>query len=128
MSQFQHFDLSEFNCQCGLCGGENEMRMSTVHRADDGRSYSGVPWVINDGYRCAAEALRVGKPQGAHPSGTGFDVKATDSYTRYRILTGAIQAGFQRIGLYPRHIHLDDDDNLPQQVCWVDDYDDRDDG
>ena len=35
-----------------------------------------------------------------------------------KIISGALLAGFRRIGVYDRHVHLDVDEKLPQDVMW----------
>jgi hypothetical protein len=36
----------------------------------------------------------------------------------FKIISGALRAGFNRIGIYPRHLHLDHDPSLPSDVIW----------
>lgn len=40
------------------------------------------------------------------------------SRARYLIVRGALGAGFTRIGVYDRHVHLDCDPDLPPRVLW----------
>lgn len=74
------------------------------------RTLAGVPFIVNSGVRPGDD--------GVHGRGLAADIKATDSRTRYRILTGLLDAGFHRIGIYPRHIHADCDESLDHEVVW----------
>jgi hypothetical protein len=77
---------------------------------DDARSIAGVPFVLTS-------AFRAGDPR-SHGRGLAVDIRCSDSETRWRILKGVILAGFLRIGIYDRHIHVDIDESLPQRVAW----------
>jgi zinc D-Ala-D-Ala carboxypeptidase len=115
---WRHFKLEEFACPC--CG-ENHMKHATISRLDDARDDAGVAFVITSGYRCArynASSRVRGATDSAHTRGFGADVSTPDSVTRYKILRALVGRGFNRIGIYPSHIHIDDDPSLFPGVCW----------
>lgn len=88
------------------------MQPSLLYRLDRARDLAGVPFVITSGYR--------GKDlDSAHSTGHAVDIRAHDSATRYAIVQGAVRAGFNRIGVYDRHVHLDDDPSRPPNVMWT---------
>jgi uncharacterized protein YcbK (DUF882 family) len=79
-----------------------------------------VPYVINSAFRSPAHNKIVkGKTNSAHLDGVAFDVKAINSSQRFRILYGAIKAGFKRIGVYETFIHIDNSTTKDQEVIWL---------
>lgn len=89
---------------------------------DKARDIAGVPFKITSGYRDPIHNTSVGGVSGSsHTDGTGCDILADTSLKRFKIVSGALQAGFTRIGVYNNHIHLDIGKlpNFPQDVLWV---------
>lgn len=101
---YEHFSEVDFPPE----EGEPSTRLLLMLQA--ARSVAGVPFIINSGVRPGDD--------GAHGRGLAADIRATDSRTRYLILVGLLDAGFNRIGIYPRHIHADCDPSLDPEVCW----------
>jgi uncharacterized protein YcbK (DUF882 family) len=84
------------------------------------REYAQVPFVITSGKRTPEEnAAAGGVKGGAHERGLAVDMAAPTSRIRFQMVRGLITAGFNRVGVYDRHVHADVDDSLPQQVLWV---------
>lgn len=76
--------------------------------------------IVNSGYRCKKwNKKKGGKPNSAHRRGTAVDIKCTNSTMRYLLIKYALEAGFKRIGIGSRFIHLDVDVELPSSVAWV---------
>jgi len=50
----------------------------------------------------------------------GVDIKCRDSRSRYLIVNAALRVGFNRIGIYDKHIHLDNamGKGFDQYVVW----------
>lgn len=97
-----------------------------VAMLDSARGFSGIPFVISSGYRTTLENKLVGGVQGStHTLGLAVDVVADTSEKRFKIVSGAIKAGFTRIGVYNGHCHLDKGSfpDFPQNVLWVIDKD-----
>jgi uncharacterized protein YcbK (DUF882 family) len=91
-----------------------------VAKLDMARKFAGVPFVITSGLRtCAANAKVLGVENSAHLTGKAVDLAVEDSVQRFRMVSGAVLAGFTRIGVYDRHLHLDCDDTKPQHVLWL---------
>lgn len=89
-------------------------------RLERTRKEAGIPMVVSSSLR-----QRRGKRTSAHQKGdngiyAGVDIKVRDSRSRYLILNAALRAGFTRIGVYNRHIHLDSATGKPfaQYVVW----------
>ena len=113
----KHFKEREFKCPC--CG-QIKLAEEFKEKIDMARDIAGIPFIITSGYRCPKHNKEVGgKSDSAHLKGFAADVKATDSYTRYKIVTAALTAGFTRIGVAKNFIHLDCDPEKPQEVMWV---------
>lgn len=108
-----NFDLSEFRCR--HCG-QVKMDEAFLTMLDQARTLSGVPYTINSGFRCQAYNTAIGSTTQNHPSGKAADIKCLDMWTRLRILTGLIMAGFKRIGIHKEFIHADTFESAPKGV------------
>lgn len=112
---------SETACKC--CGLINYDSDSGA-MIDMARDYSGIPYILNSACRCKKHNYEVGsKPTSSHiaedrPS-TAWDVKATTSRQRFKILKGLIKAGFTRIGIHKSFIHADSDVSKDPEVSWL---------
>jgi hypothetical protein len=84
-----------------------------VRRLDEARSIAKVPFEITSGIRLSPP----GKPK-SHDRGNAVDIRCSTGYRRMKIISGALLAGFRRIGVYDKHIHLDVDEKSPQDVMW----------
>lgn len=83
------------------------------------RVIADVPFVINSAIRCKAHNSRIGgSDTSSHLTGHALDIRALDSYTKYRIVYGLLKAGFKRIGIYDDFIHCDNDPSKAQEVIW----------
>lgn len=58
-------------------------------------------------------------PESSHYLGKAVDIRAHSGETRHRIVEAAIKAGFRRIGVYDRHVHLDVDHTRPYPTIWT---------
>lgn len=80
------------------------------------RYITGEPIYITSG-------LRPGDPK-AHGRGYAVDIsdnqsgEPISSTWRMKVLGAALMVGLTRIGDYDRHIHIDVDPTLPQDVLW----------
>lgn len=88
------------------------------------RDFTGKPIIITRGYNCPkynAELVKRGitEETSSHPKGKAVDVSAPNSTIRDKFLEGSYEAGFKRRGIYEEHIHLDIDEEKPQNVTWV---------
>lgn len=85
-----------------------------------GRHISGCPYRITSGLRTAQQNQKAGGvSDSSHLSGLAVDLRANDSRERFFIIRGLIAAGFNRIGVYDHHVHVDDDRSLDQDVMWL---------
>lgn len=75
---------------------------------DNAREFSGIPFVISSGLRTIDQNnLAGGVSHSAHLLGEAADIHCTDDISRWKMINGAIKAGFTRIGVYPNHLHFD---------------------
>ena len=95
------------------------MSQQFLDRLDYARDVAGVPFLIDSGWRCKKHNKEVGGVDDSeHTTGEGADIRATGSHTRFRIIYGAILAGFTRIGIGKTFVHLGGSFLHPQEVAW----------
>lgn len=94
---------------------------------DKARHIAGVPFIITSGLRTlqANQSLTGAAKDSAHLRGLAVDLRVRTSNEVFRIIQAAIAMGICRIGVYVapdmtfRHLHLDSDKTLPQEVMWM---------
>ena len=111
-------DPALFRCPCGNCDvGPTAMLLDALDLA---RDLANVPFKINSGPRCRAYCETKGfSLTSEHIDGEGADVHCPDSATRNRILRGALEAGFNRVGIGETFVHLGVSDTHTQDVVWT---------
>lgn len=82
---------------------------------DRARAFAGVPFRITSSFR-------EGDPL-SHGYGQAVDIACVTSRERFWIVSGCLNAGFQRIGVYPKHVHVDNRLSLPHPVLFTGGYD-----
>jgi len=94
-------------------GSGSMMDRELVRGLDLARSIAGIPFKVSSGYRTAVHNSSVGgKPDSAHLYWCAADIVAIRPETRYLVLRGLVMAGFRRLEVAPRHIHVDVMDDL----------------
>jgi uncharacterized protein YcbK (DUF882 family) len=112
------FKEEEFTCNGVNCF--DKMVPSFINRLNAARGFAGVPFVINSSWRSENHNKSVGgKSNSSHLRGLAVDIRCNDNKRRMKIITGLIQAGFKRIGVSDRFIHVDDDESLPTPRMWL---------
>lgn len=113
----EHFSRHEFECRCGC--GKDDVFPGLIDALEKLRSIYGKSIIVLSGVRCMEHNRRVGgKPNSAHLRGKAADILVTNSPDRFRLLNAAFRV-FNRVGIYKGFIHVDVDESLPQDVCWV---------
>lgn len=88
--------------------------------ADMARAKAGIPFIITSGLRTAEENKKAGgADDSAHLTGEAFDLRCSDSVSRFKMVKALLESGFLRIGIYEKHIHADVSRTLPFGVFWV---------
>lgn len=93
------------------------------------RELYGSPLIVSSSLRSDKKNASVGGAgQSSHrlaPDGlySGIDLTTPSNKLtgaqKFRLVHLAIDAGFSRIGIYEKHIHLDIEKHLPQDVLWI---------
>lgn len=95
------------------------LSLDLVDLLDKAREIAGIPFVITSGFRVDKENQAVGGvDHSAHANGTAVDLACSISPDRFKMLKSLLQVGFNRIGVYDRHIHADVDLTKDQNVIW----------
>ena len=91
-----------------------------VTMLDIARGRAGVPFEITCGLRTQDhnDALANSVKDSAHITGNAVDIACTDSQARFKMIKALIATGFNRMGIYQNHIHIDNSRALPQNVIW----------
>lgn len=117
--KLNYFEDDEFACPC--CG-KDDMSPSFVAKLNDARRIAGIPFIINSGFRCpfhnASEDVK-GSKTSSHLYGVAADIRVTSSSDRFTILRALMAVGFTRIGVAKSFIHVDADNDKPQNVVWT---------
>lgn len=117
MENTEFFKASEFNCSC--CDA-NLMHQDFVNKLDIARRVAGVPFKITSGYRCKKHNSEVGGVKdSSHTLGWAVDISCTNGPTRWKIINGLTQAGFERFGISKSFIHVDMDPTKPSPTVWL---------
>ena len=95
-----------------------------IRKLQKARDHYGKPIKISSGGRSRKRNISIG---GAKTSAHiikedgyfwGCDIKCTNSKDRYKLEASLKKAGFNRIGLYDKHVHVDCAPWLPPEVLW----------
>jgi zinc D-Ala-D-Ala carboxypeptidase len=96
------------------------MQPNFLELLEKARVLAAIPFKISSGFRCFKNNSKVGGvSDSAHQRGLATDIAAIQSSTRAKIVQAAILAGFQRIGIDQRFVHLDMDLEKPYPVIWL---------
>lgn len=104
----------------------NNLKPKLWEMLDMARGLSDIPYRITSGYRTPEHNKAIGGVDGSeHTLSLGCDIFCDNSEKRFKIVSGALKAGFNRIGIYNNHIHLGIGKmpNFAENVIWVLDKD-----
>jgi len=124
-ADIEFFTPAEFDSP-DLIGSGNQIDLRIVQVCDNIRRRYGKPMKINSGVRSvehnASEGVG-GRSNSGHlikdVLGHAADLAIPDSVARLIAIEEAVKAGIKRIGIGRGFIHLDNDESLPQGVCWL---------
>lgn len=117
------FLRSEFECPCSLCeqSGHNTFKIDNLllDKLQEVRDEINKPVIINSGFRCPTHNTSVGgKITSSHIKGRAADIAILGSNYRYEVLR-IFLSKFNRIGIGAEFIHIDCDNDKPQNLIWV---------
>lgn len=103
------------------------LRWEMIRKLDELRDRCGFALRITSSYRDPEHNTKVGGvPESSHcvaPDGmySGIDISidSVGGSGIFQLVRNAFTVGFNRIGIYPKHIHLDVESRLLQQVLWI---------
>jgi zinc D-Ala-D-Ala carboxypeptidase len=91
-----------------------------VAKLDQARHHAKTPFTITSGKRTPDDNERaMGVEGSSHCKGLAVDLRCGDSRARKLIVAGLLHAGFSRIGIYDRHVHVDQDPDKDSDVIWL---------
>lgn len=118
MIKYKYFTEKEFHCDGVNCF--DLMNHDLIERLDIARDMCGFPFHITSSWRSKKKNQEVnGKSNSSHLTGNAVDLSCTNSTTRMYMIEALLTAGFTRIGISNRFIHVDVDEELPQNVIWT---------
>ena len=85
--------------------------MTTALRVLESNLPAGMDLHINSGYRADKDS--------SHETGLAADIKIRGGWERRVLVKTALDLGWERIGVYDHHVHLDLDPNRPRPVLWT---------
>ncbi len=99
-----------------FCDDEVEgLSEKLVEQLDHARSIAGIPFFITEGLASGGSHVK----DTAHQRGLAVDLRCNTSRARFIMVRALLFVGFRRIGIYDKHVHVDIDESLPQDVIWV---------
>ena len=111
----KNFTFNEFKCPLT---GECEMDHSFIYKLQKMRTMYGKPIYISSGYRSLEHNIAIGGAEKSlHMFGMAADLKVKNSQERYQLVRFAIWCGFNGIGVYDHHVHVDTRDK--ESLMWV---------
>lgn len=124
--ELRYFRYEEFDCKCKKCRANSEglgidiMDLDFLMMLDDARHKAGIAFVITSGVRCSSHnRASGGKKDSAHLHGFAADIACSDSRSRGYMIGALYEAGFNRIGIHSKFLHVDDDPAKDADVVWL---------
>lgn len=113
----RYFDYTEFDCYTSLNSGYRHMDREFLLMIDEARYIAGIQFKILRGYVTPAHAERLSLPKDhPHLIGRAACIWCKDASKRLKIVASLMEVGFQRIGIAPDHIYVDNDDSRPPMI------------
>ena len=118
MVRLKYFEEDEFKCAGVNCF--DKMNKNTLIMLDEARTIANLPFHINSTWRSMHQNEQVrGKRNSAHLRGTAVDIACANSSNRMVIVEALLAVGFTRIGIAKTFIHVDNDEELIDNVIWL---------
>lgn len=115
LQKLQELNLSACVPSCTL----DSLNPKLVDMLIMAQNMSGIQFTITSGYRSQGyERSKGRKGTSSHCKGLAVDVSTIDSYTRFKVVIAAAYAGFPRIGIGKRFVHLDIDEAKAHPIIF----------
>lgn len=112
-----HFSALEF---ARLGCTKSDMQPASLRRLERLREIVNEPLILTSAYRSPAhERLNGRDGKSAHTLGCAFDISCTSNALRYKLVSAALQVGFNRIGIGKNFVHVDDSNVHTQMRIWT---------
>ena len=116
-----YFELHEIECPCGC--KQNNTPPEFIERMNQAREIAGIPFKVNSWNRCQYhnDSTPGSSKTSSHLKGIAVDIVTPNNTARYVIVNALMQAGFNRILIYPKRyfIHVDADDTKEQYILKI---------
>jgi zinc D-Ala-D-Ala carboxypeptidase len=116
-----YFTENEISCRCGC--GHNVTPQSFLDRIIKAREIAGIPFNVNSWNRCQYHNDKQpgSSKRSPHIRGIAVDIVTKDDTERFVIVNALLQAGFNRILIYPKRyfIHVDADETQEQYIMRI---------
>ena len=117
-----YFTTYEIECPC--CGLiiDNEDTERHLDMLNIARAIADIPFIVNSWTRCEKHnELVSGSPTSSHKKGIATDVRYKDSSDLFTMVNALVQAGFERILIYPKSmfIHVDSDEEKARPIMKI---------
>ena len=113
-----YFIETEFKCHCGC--DQATIHHELLNMLNVARWKYGSSIHVISGYRCESWNTTVGGSRtSSHLKGLAADIEAIGSENRMQLVSALVYAGFNRIGIAERFIHVDHDPDKPANVLWL---------
>lgn len=113
----RNFDYTEFDCYTTPGSGYLHMDRDFLLMIDEARQIANLQFKILRGYVTPAHSERLSLPKDhPHLLGRAACIWCKDSSKRLKIISSLLEVGFDRIGIAPDHIYIDNDDTRPPMI------------
>lgn len=119
-----YFNYYEFDSPLQEGSGQL-MDKGFLFMLNNARHIANIPFKITSGFRVEADIERLKKegykvsPNSSHLKGYAADIAVQSSNARFLIIDSLLKAGFTRIGIANKFIHVDNDPDKPANVIWT---------
>ena len=111
---YKYFKIDDFKCPCCEV---NNIDPFLIEMLDVARNKSGIPFIINSGYRCPKHNTEVGGAyNSSHLLGKAVDIDTQGILDRYLIVKSLLDIGFIRVEIAPTWTHADIDTHKPRGI------------
>ena len=119
-SEIEFFTRDEFKYHGDIEPDPELVRkLDSARRSATQRAGRDVVFSISSGIRAPRRRQNGDQLDSAHATGHAVDIRARNSRDRFYILEAVLMAGFNRIGIYDLHIHVDTSQAHDPDVAWV---------